>query len=102
MIDKPILNFLTNRSTQLLKRSYMTDACFLYSPSQLALASIIASCHRPGSLGSPSKEKMSSLKSDISLFAEAYFCDKASEYGKLINAVQGAVKLMIKTLEIVK
>jgi hypothetical protein len=91
-----MLKFLNTRSLQLLKRSYMTDACFLYSPAQLALASVIAACHRPGSAGitSPSTAMMAALQSDIGLFAEAYF-RQFHAYDHLLTAVKGATQLLI-------
>ena len=99
--NKPFLSFLERRSLQLLKRSYMTDACFLYSPAQLALAAVIAACHMPGSAGitCPNDEIVSAIKSDIGLFAEAYF-RKFQEYEVLLQAVQSAAALMILPLRV--
>jgi hypothetical protein len=98
--DKELLLFLKNHSLQLLKRSYLTDACFLYSPAQLALASVIAACHAPGiGAASPSDTDIRALKEDVALFAEGYFL-KLPYYKSLASAIQSAAALLILPLEL--
>jgi len=95
-----LIIFLEARSLQLLKRSYLMDACFLYSPAQLALASVIAACHMPGIRGSgcPSEDALTAMKHDIGLFVEGYF-RKFPMFELLTEAVQGAARMMTETVD---
>jgi hypothetical protein len=96
-----LLKFLQARSLQLLKRSYMTDTCFLYSPAQLALASLIAACHLPGvGVAAPNENEMMGVKTDVGLFVEGYF-RKFKHYSLLVEVVQGAAAMMLEKLEVV-
>ena len=98
--NKEMLLFLKNHSLKLLKRSYLTEACFLYSPAQLALASVIAACHVPGTgAARPSDTDITALKEDVALFAEGYFL-KLPNYESLAGAIQSAAALMILPLEL--
>lgn len=84
--------FVRRRALQLLKRSYFTDAMFLYTPAQIALGCLVAACRWPGTGADvPDVASIEMLKYELQLFVEGYFREPrllraSKEVGDVIRA----------------